>query len=154
MFRSHGIILTVRKFRRLAVQSSVWTERKYWTVLCVRNIHTFITASQIIFFSWFTFSSLVCRCDLEFVLLRLIKIFDVNFQFTSFFIIPRSRSFGVGLITVTDFIDYVRVAAGVFRAFPLKGEARFIKISWRRLVDDWATWRAWDKRDTRLEELK
>ena len=87
-----------------------------------------MTASQIIFFSWFTFSSLICRADLEFVPLQLIKIFDVNFQFTSFFIIPRSRIVGVGLITVTDFIDYVRVAAVVFRAFPLKGEARYIKI--------------------------
>ena len=33
-FGSHGITLTVRKFRRLAVQSSVWTKRNYWTVPC------------------------------------------------------------------------------------------------------------------------
>lgn len=32
MFGSYGTILTVRKLRHLAVQSSVWTERKYWTV--------------------------------------------------------------------------------------------------------------------------
>ena len=32
MFRSYGTILTVRKLRHLTVQSSVWTERKYWTV--------------------------------------------------------------------------------------------------------------------------
>ena len=105
-----------------------WPENYYDKLSDQNSIHTFCTASPIIFFSWFTFSSLVCRSDFEFVLLRLIKIFDFNFQFTSFFIIPRSRSVGVGLITVADFIDYVRVAAGVFRAFPFKGEARYIKI--------------------------
>ena len=30
--RSHGPTLTVRKFRPLAAQISVWTDRKYWTV--------------------------------------------------------------------------------------------------------------------------
>ena len=34
---SHGTTLTVRKFGRLAVTISVWTERKCWTVLCERS---------------------------------------------------------------------------------------------------------------------
>ena len=37
LFRSHGTALTVQKFRRLAVQSSSWTERKCWTVPCERR---------------------------------------------------------------------------------------------------------------------
>ena len=34
---SNGTTLTVRKFRRLAVQSSVWTERKYWREPCEQS---------------------------------------------------------------------------------------------------------------------
>ena len=35
--RSQGKTITVRKYRRLVVQSSVWTDRKYWTVPYVRS---------------------------------------------------------------------------------------------------------------------
>ena len=36
--RSHGPTLTVRKFRRLAAQISVWTDRKCWTVSCEQSV--------------------------------------------------------------------------------------------------------------------
>ena len=39
-------ISLVRKFRRLAVESSVWTERKYWTAPCERIVRSGISAGR------------------------------------------------------------------------------------------------------------
>ena len=54
--RSHGIgrilllslgpTLTARKFRRLAAQISVWTNRKYWTVPCEQSVLLNFSASR------------------------------------------------------------------------------------------------------------
>ena len=38
--------LTVQKFRRQAIQSSVWTERKYWTVPCERGVRSNFLAGR------------------------------------------------------------------------------------------------------------
>ena len=39
-FSSYGNTLTVRKFGSLAVQSSLWTEWKYWTVSSERSVRS------------------------------------------------------------------------------------------------------------------
>ena len=44
--RSHGTNLTVPKFRRLAVQSSVRTERKYWTFPCEGTVRSNFSAGS------------------------------------------------------------------------------------------------------------
>ena len=46
LFRTHEATLTVRKFRRLAGQSSVWTERKYWRVPCERSARSNFSAGR------------------------------------------------------------------------------------------------------------
>ena len=38
VFHWHGNTLTARKFRSLVVQISMWTEQKYWMVLCERSV--------------------------------------------------------------------------------------------------------------------
>ena len=53
MFRSHGPTLTKRTFRRLDVQSSVWTEQKYWTVPCEPSVRSnFLRRSKIRLVPW------------------------------------------------------------------------------------------------------
>ena len=43
---SLGTTLTEPKLRRLAVQTSVWTERKYWTVPCERSVRSKFSSSR------------------------------------------------------------------------------------------------------------
>ena len=46
-FQGHTkIALTERQFRRLAVQSSVWPERKYWMVSCQRSVRSNSSAGR------------------------------------------------------------------------------------------------------------
>ena len=46
VFRSHGTKLSVWKFGRLALQSPVWTERKYWTVSCEPSVRSNFSAGR------------------------------------------------------------------------------------------------------------
>ena len=43
---SLGTTLTKRKLRRLAVETSVWTERNYWTVPCERSVRANFSSSR------------------------------------------------------------------------------------------------------------
>ena len=46
MFSSHWTTLTVRKLKRFAVQNSVWTKPKSWTVPCERSVRSNISAGR------------------------------------------------------------------------------------------------------------
>ena len=46
MFSSHWTTLTVRKFKHFAVQNSVWTKPKSWTVPCERSVRSNISARR------------------------------------------------------------------------------------------------------------
>ena len=46
MFHWHGNTLTAWKFRSLVVQISMWTEQKYWMVLCERSVPSNFSAGK------------------------------------------------------------------------------------------------------------
>ena len=67
-FQGHTkIALTVRQFKGLAVQSSVWTKRKYWMIPCERSVRSNSSAGRKFVQSRVnvTWNSLICNNTLH-----------------------------------------------------------------------------------------